>query len=60
MNKIGDALIKLKYPFGGFLDGISMWSPERQGHLGGKHTAATIGEAVTVKVVFSSLSIVHS
>ncbi|CZR52339.1 uncharacterized protein PAC_02216 [Phialocephala subalpina] len=48
---IGDALVKLKYPFGGFLDGISMWSPERQGHLGGKLTSATIGEAVTVKMV---------
>jgi hypothetical protein len=31
-----------------------MWSPERQGHLGGKFSAATIGEAVTVKVSFTS------
>ncbi|KUJ12404.1 RraA-like protein [Mollisia scopiformis] len=49
---IGDALVKLKYPFGGFLDGISMWSPERQGHLSGKVSAATIGEAVTVKIMY--------
>ncbi|KAJ8109676.1 hypothetical protein OPT61_g7283 [Boeremia exigua] len=45
---IGDALVKLKYPLGGYLDGISIWSPTRQGH-GAAPTV--IGEAVTVKMV---------
>lgn len=48
IEQIGDALVKLKYPFGGFLDGITMWSPTRQGC--GKSTSV-VGEAVTVKVL---------
>lgn len=46
--QIGDALVKLEYPFGGFLDGITMWSPSRQGH--GGESPTIIGEATTVKV----------
>lgn len=42
-----DALVKLKYPYGGYLDGLSIWSPIRQGH----GAATAIGEAVTVKMV---------
>ncbi|KAI0486360.1 RraA-like protein [Xylaria cf. heliscus] len=40
---IGDALVKLKYPYGGFLDGLKMYSPT------GQHKAA--GPAITVKMV---------
>lgn len=47
--QIGDALVKLKYPYGGYLDGISMWSPTRQGASGPAPTI--IGEAKTVKMV---------
>ncbi|KAI1506170.1 ribonuclease E inhibitor RraA/Dimethylmenaquinone methyltransferase [Biscogniauxia marginata] len=43
---IGDALVKLKYPFGGFLDGIAMWSPDRRAG-----PARIFGPAVTVKMV---------
>lgn len=43
-----DALVKLKYPFGGYLDGISVWSPMRQGH---GRAPTIIGEATTVKMV---------
>ncbi|KAJ4311045.1 hypothetical protein N0V84_010659 [Fusarium piperis] len=43
---IGDALVKLKHPYGGFLDGIHMWSPS---HRSGPHR--TIGQAITVKMV---------
>jgi len=39
--------VKLKHPHGGYLEGISIWSPTRQGNGGG---AAVIGEVVTVKV----------
>ncbi|KAK9236140.1 ribonuclease E inhibitor RraA/Dimethylmenaquinone methyltransferase [Lipomyces kononenkoae] len=46
---IGDALIKLKYPYGGFLDGISMFSPERQAG-----STKIFGEAITVKMVDAS------
>ncbi|KAF4470742.1 Ribonuclease e inhibitor rraa dimethylmenaquinone methyltransferase [Fusarium albosuccineum] len=46
---IGDALVKLKYPYGGFLDGIHMWSPA---HRSG--TQKAIGQAVTVKMVTMS------
>jgi regulator of RNase E activity RraA len=49
-QKIGDALVKLNYPLGGFLDGISIWSPRRQGDFGGEATSI-IGEAITVKMV---------
>ncbi|KAF2011984.1 RraA-like protein [Aaosphaeria arxii CBS 175.79] len=45
---IGDALVKLKYPLGGYLDGISIWSPVRQGTGA---SPAIIGEATTVKMV---------
>lgn len=47
MNRPGDALVRLNFPFGGYLDGISMWSPSRQGNGGGK--TRVIGEAITVK-----------
>ncbi|CAG8090296.1 unnamed protein product [Penicillium salamii] len=41
---IGDALVKLNYPFGGFLDGLTMYSPsERETRI--------YGRAVTVKMV---------
>ncbi|KAK9465668.1 ribonuclease E inhibitor RraA/Dimethylmenaquinone methyltransferase [Lipomyces arxii] len=43
---IGDALIKLKYPYGGYLDGISMFSPE---YMGGP--SKIFGEAITIKMV---------
>ncbi|KAL1857005.1 hypothetical protein VTK73DRAFT_8153 [Phialemonium thermophilum] len=45
---IGDALVKLKYPMGGYLDGISMWSPARQGT---GSAASIVGPAMTVKMV---------
>ncbi|KAI2610408.1 RraA-like protein [Hypoxylon sp. NC1633] len=43
---IGDALVKLRYPFGGFLDGITMWSPERRAGQ-----AKMFGPVITVKMV---------
>ncbi|KAI1404966.1 RraA-like protein [Hypoxylon fuscum] len=43
---IGDALVKLKYPYGGFLDGITMWSPDRRAGQ-----AKMFGPAITVKMV---------
>ncbi|KAJ4252373.1 hypothetical protein NW762_010971 [Fusarium torreyae] len=43
---IGDALVKLKYPYGGFLDGIRLYSPDSQTRI--------FGPAVTVKMVESS------
>ncbi|KAI8656218.1 hypothetical protein NCS56_01224800 [Fusarium sp. Ph1] len=43
---IGDALVRLKYPYGGFLDGIRIFSPDSQTRI--------IGPAVTVKMVESS------
>ncbi|KAI1374719.1 RraA-like protein [Hypoxylon crocopeplum] len=46
---IGDALVKLRYPYGGFLDGITMWSPERRAGQ-----AKMFGPAVTVKMVDAS------
>ncbi|KAM0190721.1 hypothetical protein ACHAPI_009247 [Fusarium lateritium] len=46
---IGDALVKLKYPYGGFLDGIHMWSPDMR-----SGPAKIIGPAVTVKMVEAS------
>ncbi|KAK9315491.1 ribonuclease E inhibitor RraA/Dimethylmenaquinone methyltransferase [Lipomyces starkeyi] len=46
---IGDALIRLKYPYGGFLDGITMFSPERQAG-----STKIFGEAITVKMVDAS------
>ncbi|KAF2729922.1 RraA-like protein [Polyplosphaeria fusca] len=45
---IGDALVKLRYPRGGYLDGISIWSPTRQGH---GSSPRAVGEAVTVRMV---------
>jgi regulator of RNase E activity RraA len=50
VDQIGDALVKLKYPFGGYLDGLSMWSPHRQG-CNSSNSPTIIGEAVTVKMV---------
>ncbi|KAI6860874.1 hypothetical protein KC343_g2202 [Hortaea werneckii] len=43
---ISDALLKLKHPLGGFLPGLSMWSP-------GRHSRSTkiLGPAYTVKFV---------
>ncbi|KAI0387232.1 ribonuclease E inhibitor RraA/Dimethylmenaquinone methyltransferase [Hypomontagnella monticulosa] len=46
---IGDALVKLKHPLGGFLDGITMWSPERRGGQ-----SKMFGPAITVKMVEAS------
>ncbi|KEZ38961.1 Ribonuclease e inhibitor rraa dimethylmenaquinone methyltransferase [Scedosporium apiospermum] len=46
---IGDALVKLKHPYGGFLEGITMWSPERRAG-----SAKIFGPAVTVKMVLAS------
>ena len=40
--------MKLKYPRGGYLDGISIWSPNRQGY---GNNNSVVGEAVTVKMV---------
>ncbi|KAK7418042.1 hypothetical protein QQX98_004181 [Neonectria punicea] len=40
---IGDALVKLKHPFGGFLDGIRMFSPGSQTRV--------MGHAVTMQMV---------
>jgi regulator of RNase E activity RraA len=40
--QIGDALVKLKQPYGGFLDGLKMYSP------GG---GSIYGPAITVKMV---------
>ncbi|PYI09510.1 RraA-like protein [Aspergillus sclerotiicarbonarius CBS 121057] len=40
---IGDALVKLKHPYGGFLDGLQMFSP--------KPDTRIYGPAVTVKMV---------
>ena len=39
--------MKLKYPFGGFLDGLTMWSPKRR--QGGQERL--FGPAITVKMV---------
>lgn len=44
--QIGDALVKLKYPQGGFLDGLKMFSPGTPGK--------SFGPAVTVKMVEAS------
>jgi len=41
---ISDALLKLKHPQGGFLPGLSSWSPQRQEGL-----AKLVGPAYTVK-----------
>lgn len=43
---IGDALVKLKYPYGGFLDGIKMFSPGSTGRV--------FGPAITVQMVEAS------
>lgn len=42
-SQIGDALVKLKHPYGGFLDGLKMHSP------GGG--TSIYGPAITVKMV---------
>lgn len=43
ISQIGDALVKLKHPYGGFLDGLNMCSP------GGG--TSIHGPAITVKMV---------
>lgn len=43
---VADALIKLKVPHGGFLPGLTMWSPKRQ-----EGSTKIIGPAYTVKYV---------
>lgn len=43
---MSDALCKLKHPHGGFLPGITMWSPERQAG-----DTKFVGPAYTVKYV---------
>ncbi|KAK7757672.1 hypothetical protein SLS62_000049 [Diatrype stigma] len=43
---VSDALCKLKQPHGGFLSGLTMWSPERQAG-----PAKIVGPAYTVKYV---------
>ncbi|KAH6684793.1 ribonuclease E inhibitor RraA/Dimethylmenaquinone methyltransferase [Halenospora varia] len=43
---IGDALVKLGVPYGGFLSGLQMWSPERQ-----SGTRKIFGPAYTVQMV---------
>ncbi|KAI0142810.1 ribonuclease E inhibitor RraA/Dimethylmenaquinone methyltransferase [Xylariaceae sp. FL1272] len=47
--QIGDALVKLKVPYGGFLMGIHMWSPTYRGG-----PRKIMGPAVTVKMVEAS------
>ncbi|OAP56876.1 hypothetical protein AYL99_08988 [Fonsecaea erecta] len=49
---IGDALVKLKYPLGGFLDGIKMYSPSPDETT--TATGTVFGPAVTVKMVEES------
>ncbi|ROT42201.1 RraA-like protein [Sodiomyces alkalinus F11] len=46
---IADALVELQYPYGGFLDGIRMWSPT---FCAGPRKM--VGPAVTVKMVAAS------
>merc|ERR1711939_813610 len=46
---VSDALLKLKHPHGGFLSGISLWSPERQ--VG---NTKIVGKAYTVRYVLNS------
>ncbi|RKU40404.1 hypothetical protein DL546_000260 [Coniochaeta pulveracea] len=41
---VSDALVKLDFPNGGFLSGLTMWSPQRQ-----DGTAKIVGPAYTVK-----------
>ncbi|KAH8889005.1 RraA-like protein [Thozetella sp. PMI_491] len=43
---IGDALVKLKYPLGGYLDGLKLWSD--------KPGTRVFGPAITVKMVETS------
>jgi len=43
---VSDALLKLKYPHGGFLPGLTLWSPKRQ-----EGPTKIIGPAYTVKYV---------
>jgi hypothetical protein len=43
---ISDALVKLKVPHGGFLAGLTMWSPRRQ-----EGSTKIVGPAYTVKYV---------
>lgn len=41
---MSDALVKLKFPNGGFLSGLTLWSPERQAG-----DTKIVGPAYTVK-----------
>ncbi|KAK3945476.1 ribonuclease E inhibitor RraA/Dimethylmenaquinone methyltransferase [Diplogelasinospora grovesii] len=43
---VSDALVKLKFPNGGFLSGLTMWSPERQ-----SGATKIVGPAYTVQYV---------
>lgn len=43
---VADALLKLKVPHGGFLAGLTMWSPKRQ-----DGPTKIVGPAYTVKYV---------
>lgn len=43
---VSDALCKLKVPHGGFLSGLTMWSPERQ-----SGPTKIVGPAYTVEYV---------
>ncbi|KAM0324784.1 hypothetical protein ACHAQA_007748 [Verticillium albo-atrum] len=45
-SKVGDALVKLKYPLGGFLDRIRMYSPGAPARI--------FGPAVTIQMVAAS------
>jgi regulator of RNase E activity RraA len=49
--QIGDALIKLKYPLGGFLDGIAMRSPAPGLSSRAASAPRFVGHAVTVEMV---------
>ena len=46
---VADALLKLKHPNGGFLAGITLWSPERQAG-----PTKIIGPVYTVKYALHS------
>ncbi|RDW74441.1 RraA family protein [Aspergillus mulundensis] len=49
---IGDALVKLRYPYGGFLDGLRMRSPASPSPSGSNSSNLRIhGPAVTVKMI---------
>jgi regulator of RNase E activity RraA len=49
MYQVSDALVKLEVSYGGFLQGISMYSPERE-----RGPAKIFGAAFTVRMVLES------